>query len=30
MAKAYEEDYSNATAGVLLKRPYAVVRYSGI
>jgi hypothetical protein len=29
-AKAYEEDYSNATAGVLLKRPYAVVRYSGI
>ena len=30
MAKAYEEDYANATAGVLLKRPYAVVRYSGI
>ena len=30
MAKAYEEDYSNATAGCLLKRPYAVVRYSGI
>lgn len=30
MAKAYEEDYSNATAGVMLKRPYAVVRYSGI
>ena len=29
-AKAYVEDYSNATAGVLLKRPYAVVRYSGI
>ena len=29
-AKAYEEDYANATAGVLLKRPYAVVRYSGI
>ena len=30
MAKSYEEDYSNATAGVMLKRPYAVVRYSGI
>ena len=29
-AKAYIEDYTNATAGVLLKRPYAVVRYSGI
>ena len=29
-AKAYEEDYANATAGVLLKRPFAVVRYSGI
>jgi hypothetical protein len=30
LAKAYEEDYSNATAGLMLKRPYAVVRYSGI
>lgn len=29
-AKNYEEDYSNATAGIMLKRPYAVVRYSGI
>jgi hypothetical protein len=29
-AKAYIEDYTNATAGVLLKRPYAVVRYSGV
>ena len=29
-SKAYLEDYANATAGVLLKRPYAVVRYSGI
>ena len=28
--KSYEEDYSNATAGVMCKRPYAVVRYSGI
>lgn len=28
-AKGYEEDYTNATAGVLLKRPYAVVRRSG-
>lgn len=30
MAKGYVEDYSNATAGVMCKRPYAVVRYSGI
>jgi hypothetical protein len=30
LAKAYEEDYSNATAGVMCKRPYAVTRYSGI
>lgn len=30
LAKAYEEDYSNATAGVMCKRPYAVVRYYGI
>lgn len=30
MAKAYEEDYSNATAGAMCKRPYAVVRYYGI
>lgn len=30
LTKAYEEDYSNATAGALLKRPYAVVRYTGI
>lgn len=29
-AKGYEEDYVNATAGCLLKRPYAVVRYTGI
>lgn len=29
-AKLYMEDYTNATAGVLLKRPYAVVRFSGI
>jgi hypothetical protein len=29
LTKAYEEDYSNATAGVLLKRPYAVVRRTG-
>lgn len=28
--KGYEEDYSNGTAGVMLKRPWAVVRYSGI
>lgn len=29
-AKAYEEDFANATAGVMLKRPYAVVRYTGV
>lgn len=28
--KAYVEDYTNALAGVMLKRPWAVVRYSGI
>lgn len=30
LIKSYEEDYGNATAGALLKRPYAVVRFSGI
>jgi hypothetical protein len=30
LAKSYIEDFANATAGVLLKRPYAVVRYTGI
>lgn len=30
IAKGYEEDYSNATAGVMCKRPYLVVRYTGI
>lgn len=29
-AKGYTEDYSNATAGVMLKRPYAVYRASDI
>lgn len=29
-AKGYEEDFSNATAGTMIKRPWAVVRYSGI
>lgn len=29
-AKSYVEDYSNATAGVLCKRPWAIVRYTGI
>lgn len=29
-AKHYLEDFGNATAGVLCKRPYAVVRFSGI
>ena len=30
LAKAFEEDFSNATAGVMCKRPYAVCRYTGI
>lgn len=30
LAKAYEEDYSNATAGAMLKRPYASVQFYGI
>lgn len=30
LSKAYVEDYTNASAGVMCKRPYAVVRYSGI
>jgi len=29
-AKSYVEDYANATAGTLCKRPYAVVRFTGI
>jgi len=29
-AKFYTEDYSNATAGVMCKRPWAVVRVNGI
>jgi hypothetical protein len=29
-SKAYVEDYTNATAGAMCKRPYAVVRYSGV
>jgi hypothetical protein len=29
-AKSYIEDYSNGTAGTLCKRPWAVVRYTGI
>lgn len=29
-AKAYVEDYANATAGVLVKRPYLVIRRTGI
>jgi len=30
LAKGYEEDYSNASAGVLCKRPYAIRRFTGI
>lgn len=30
LPKGYEEDYSNATAGVMVKRPFACVRYTGI
>ena len=29
-AKTYVEDFSNATAGTLCKRPWAVVRFTGI
>jgi hypothetical protein len=29
-AKAYTEDFSNATAGIMVKRPYAFVRYYDI
>ncbi len=29
-AKGYAEDFSNATAGVMVKRPYAVTRWTGI
>lgn len=29
-AKGFLEDYSNATAGVFCKRPWAIVRYTGI
>ena len=29
-AKGYAEDHTNATAGVMCKRPYAVYRFSGI
>lgn len=30
LAKGYEEDYANATAGAMCKRPWAVVRFTGI
>lgn len=30
LAKAYEESYSNSTAGAMCKRPFAVVRFYGI
>lgn len=29
LTKGYEEDFGNATAGIMLKRPWAVVRRSG-
>lgn len=29
-AKSYVEDYANATAGVMCKRPYAVARFTGL
>ncbi|MDR1349677.1 MAG: DUF2184 domain-containing protein [Zoogloeaceae bacterium] len=29
-AKSYIEDFANATAGVLVKRPYAVKRFTGV
>lgn len=30
MTKGYEEDYSNATAGCMVKRPWACTRWSGV
>lgn len=30
LTKGYEEDYSNATAGTMVKRPFAVYRITGI
>lgn len=30
LTKGYEEAYTNATAGVMCKRPYAVVRFYGV
>lgn len=30
LAKGYKEDYSNATSGVVCKRPWAITRVSGI
>lgn len=30
LAKGYKEDYSNATSGVVCKRPWAITRISGI
>jgi len=30
LAKGYEEDYANATAGALCKRPFAVTTWTGI
>ena len=29
-AKGYKEDYSNALAGIMLKRPWAIVRFTGL
>ncbi len=28
--KGYEEGYTNATAGIMTKRPYAIVRFTGV
>lgn len=30
LAKGYKEDYSNATAGIMVKQPIGIVRYVGI
>ena len=30
LAKGYQESYGNATAGAMLKRPFAVYRSTGI
>jgi len=30
LTKGYEEDYTNATAGIMVKRPWAVTRWYNV